>query len=127
MATTMGILALLTALGAIWFTSEILRRVRRPGDPSLDRHIRGLSAIISRNDRALRTLSKRLKEVEAGVQGLKSGIPSAVYQASEYPRARQDPQDRQERRGDGDNQRFRPSIGQKSGPGGGDGKKRSAA
>ncbi|HEC90414.1 MAG TPA: hypothetical protein ENI55_01975 [Alphaproteobacteria bacterium] len=118
MATTMGILALLTALGAIWFTSEILRRVRRPGDPSMDRHIRGLSAIISQNDRTLRTLNKRLKEVEAGVQGLKSGIQSAaVYRTSEYTRAPQDGP------GDGDNQRFRPSLGQST-----DGeKKRSAA
>ena len=124
MATTMGILALLTALGAIWFTSEIIRRMRRPDDPSLDRHIRGLSAIISRNDRALRTLNKRLKEVEAGIQGLKSGMPSAVSPASEYyrtaARLAAAPQDEP---GDDDNRRFRPSLGQSAV----DGKKRSAA
>lgn len=121
MATTMGILALMTALGAIWFTSEILRRVRRRGDPSLDRHIRGLNETISRNDRALRTLNKRLAEVEAGVQGLKSVMPPAVYQAYEYTRTPQ------KKPGDGDNRRFRPSIGPSSVSGAVDEKKRSAA
>ncbi len=124
MATTMGVLALLTALGAIWFTSEILRRVRGSSDPSLDRHIKGLSAIISRNDRALRTLNKRLAEVEAGIHGLKSGMPPAVSPASEYYRtaARLSPAP-QDRRDNDDNRRFHPSTG----PGAADGKKRSAA
>ncbi len=118
MATTMGILALLTALGAIWFTSEILRRVRRPGNPSMDRHIRGLSAIISQNDRALRILNKRLKDVEAGIQGLKSGMSAAVSRA-----AVPDPAPRKPPRDDKDNRRFRPSLDQSA-----DGeKKRSAA
>ena len=124
MATTMGVLALLTALGAIWFTNEIMRRMRRPGDPSLDRHIRGLSKIISRNDRAVRALNKRLKEVEAGIQGLKSGMPSAGSPVSEYYRtAARLAAALEDRPGDDDNRRFHPSLGQSTG----DEKKRSAA
>lgn len=112
MATTMGIIALITALGAIWFTSEILRRVRPSKGPSMDRHVQELSAIISQNDRALRTLNQRLKEVEAGVQGLKSGTSSPISPASDYYReVAQMDRVRKNASDDDDSRRFRPSLG----------------
>jgi len=77
METIMGVLSLGLALGAIWFTSEILKRVGRSHDPGLDRHVQGLNAVIAQNDRALRMLNQRLKEVESGIQGLKSGVSSS--------------------------------------------------
>jgi len=110
METVMGVLSLFLALGAIWFTSEILKRLRQSHDPALDRHVYGLNAVIAQNDRALKMLNQRLREVEQGIQGLKSGMPASQPASPVFDEYRQPEPHVASAEADSDARRFQPSI-----------------
>ena len=84
MTAVIGVLAFVMAFGAIWFTSEAVRRVDTRNEAMLRPHFRKINAAIDENHEATRSLQARLAKLEKQVHTLKlnAELPSAVADES---------------------------------------------
>lgn len=84
MTAVIGVLAFVMAFGAIWFTSEAVKRVDTRNDAMLRPHFRKINAAIDENRDALRSLQDRLAKLEKQVHILRlnAELPSAVAEES---------------------------------------------
>ena len=80
MTAVIGVLAFVMAFGAIWFTSEAVRRVDTRNDAMLRPHFRKINAAIEKNYQVVQSLQARLEKLEKQVHTLKlnAELPSAV-------------------------------------------------
>lgn len=84
MTAVIGVLAFVMAFGAIWFTSEAVRRVDTRNETMLRPHFRKINKAIDENHEAVRSLLARLAKLEKQVHTLKlhAELPSAVMDES---------------------------------------------
>ncbi len=84
MTAVIGVLAFVMAFGAIWFTSEAVRRVDTRNDAMLRPHFRKINAALDENRDAVRALQARLATLEKQVHILKlnAEFPSVVVEES---------------------------------------------
>lgn len=79
MATLLGGLAFLLALGALWFTAEILKRMDAAGTGKAGPEIAALKNTVAQRDRAIGVLEGRVATLESRLREI-NGRP-AVYPA----------------------------------------------
>ncbi len=84
MTAVIGVLAFVMAFGAIWFTSEAVRRVDTRNDAMLRPHFRKINAAIEKNYQVALSLQARLEKLERQVHTLKlkAELPSAVVESA---------------------------------------------
>ena len=68
MTTVLAILAFAMAFGAIWFTSEVLKRVDTRNDAMVKPHFHRISESVEENNETLKSLIKRLARLEKQVR-----------------------------------------------------------
>ena len=80
MTAVLAILAFAMAFGAIWFTSEALRRVDTRNDAMLKPHLGRIHQLVDKNQETLKSLKKRLDQLEKQVRILKlsAELPSEI-------------------------------------------------
>ena len=71
MTAVLAFLAFIMAFGAIWFTTEVLKRVDTRNDVMLKPHLRKITASVDKNYETLLSLMKRLEQIEKQVKILK--------------------------------------------------------
>ena len=71
MTAVLAFLAFIMAFGAIWFTSEALRRVDTRNDAMLKPHLGRIHQSVDKNQETLKSLKKRLDQLEKQVRILK--------------------------------------------------------
>ena len=84
MTAVIGVLAFVMAFGAIWFTSEAVKRVDTRNDTMLRPHFRKINAALDENQNAVRTLQARMAKLEKQVHILKlnAEIPPGLAEES---------------------------------------------
>jgi len=82
MTTVLAVLAFVMAFGAIWFTTEVLKRVDSRNDAWLKPHLNKINAVVIENQETLLTLRKRMDHFEHEVRmlKLKAELPTAIEQ-----------------------------------------------
>ena len=71
MIAVISVLSFVLAFGAIWFTSEALKRIDNYNDAKLKPHLRKIHQIVGGVDETMRTLKGRLELLEKQVHILK--------------------------------------------------------
>ena len=71
MTGVLAFLAFAMAFGAIWFTSEALRRIDTRNDAMLKPHLSRIHQSVDKNQETLKSLKKRLDQLEKQVRILK--------------------------------------------------------
>ncbi len=71
MASILGVLGFVMGFGAIWFTSEALKRADQFGDALVRPHVRKLQNKIAQQDDARKELDDRIAQLERQVHILK--------------------------------------------------------
>ncbi|MCH7832636.1 MAG: hypothetical protein IIC55_07160 [Proteobacteria bacterium] len=71
MTTVLAVLAFLIAFGSIWFTTEALKRIDAHNDAVLKPHLGKIHALVDANDETLKSLTRRLGQLEKQVHLLK--------------------------------------------------------
>lgn len=101
MTAVLAVLAFVMAFGAIWFTTEVLKRVDSRNEAWLKPHLRKINAAVDQNHETLLALKKRMDQLDHEVRmlKLKAELPAAVEQETADIRQGLD-----------ENQRFTPSI-----------------
>ncbi len=74
MVSILSALAFMMAFGAIWFTSEILKRVQHQNDIFLNAHVKNMKHTVTRSANAIRDMEKRLVALEKRVDGFNRGV-----------------------------------------------------
>ena len=84
MTAVIGVLAFVMAFGAIWFTSEAVKRIDTRNDAMLRPHFRKINAAIDENYQAVKSLQARLAKVEKLVHTLhlNAELPPGVAEES---------------------------------------------
>ena len=84
MTAVIGVLAFVMAFGAIWFTSEAVKRVDTRNDTMLRPHFRKINAAIDENYQAVKSLQDRLAKLEKQVHILRlnAELPSTLAEES---------------------------------------------
>jgi hypothetical protein len=82
MIAVISVLSFALAFGAIWFTSEALRRVDNYNDAKLKPHLRKIHQIVDGVEESLRTVKGRLEVLESQVRTLKlkADLPPVLEQ-----------------------------------------------
>lgn len=70
MTTVLAICSLIIAFGALWFTSEVVRRLDNRAHAAMMPHLQKALAAIGHADRAIEGLAKRVQDLDAQVQKL---------------------------------------------------------
>lgn len=71
MTAVLAVLAFIIAFGSIWFTAEALKRIDAHNDAMLKPHLRKIHAVIDANHETLKSLTRRLEQLEKQVHLLK--------------------------------------------------------
>lgn len=71
MTAVLAVLAFIIAFGSIWFTTEALKRIDAHNDAMLKPHLRKIHAVIEAKDETLKSLTRRLEQLEKQVHLLK--------------------------------------------------------
>jgi hypothetical protein len=77
MSTLLGATALFVALGALWLTSELIKRYDGQIAAAIKPHIQAFNAAIAENRRQMRTLEERLRSLEAELRAAGEPATSA--------------------------------------------------
>jgi len=82
MIAVIAVLSFVMAFGAIWFTTEALKRIDNYNDAKLKPHLNKINHAVKGVDDTLRTLRERLEQLESQVHTLKlkADIPPAIEQ-----------------------------------------------
>ena len=71
MTAVLAVLAFIIAFGSIWFTAEALKRIDAHNDAMIKPHLRKINAVIEAKDETLKSLTRRLEQLEKKVHLLK--------------------------------------------------------
>lgn len=71
MTAVLAVLAFIIAFGSIWFTAEALKRIDAHNDAMLKPHLGKIHAVIDASDETLKSLTRRLGQLEKQVHLLK--------------------------------------------------------
>ena len=82
MTTVIAVLSFAMAFGAIWFTSEAVKRIDNSNDAVLRPHFRKFNKALDENRDAIRDLLARLDKLEKQVHLLKlaAALPQTIEQ-----------------------------------------------
>jgi len=96
MTAVLAFTAFIMALGAIWFTSEAMRRIDARNDVMLKPHLRKIFAAVDENEETLRSLRKRMEGLEKQVHLLKikADLPPEIEQETAVIRSELNDQER---------------------------------
>jgi len=72
MTTVVAALAFIMAFGAIWVTTEILKRVDSRNDAWMKPHLKKVQAAVDQNHEALMALRQRIESLEKDIRVLKA-------------------------------------------------------
>lgn len=70
MSEVLAIVSFMVALAAVWFTSEVLRRMEARTDPANNPYFKTLAAALEHRDRLLKGVEGRLKTLEGQVKAI---------------------------------------------------------
>ncbi|NQU62296.1 MAG: hypothetical protein HQ512_14285 [Rhodospirillales bacterium] len=101
MTAVFSVLSFFMAFGAIWLTSEALRRIDTRNDAMVKPHLRKIYAAVDKNEETLLALKRRMDQVEKQVHTLKlrADLPPEIEQETAVIRS-----------GLNNQERFSPSI-----------------
>jgi hypothetical protein len=71
MTAVLAVFALIIAFRSMWFTTEALKRIDAHNDAMLKPHLGKIHAVIDANDETLKSLNRRLGQLEKRVHLLK--------------------------------------------------------
>ena len=71
MTAVLAVLAFIIAFGSIWFTAEALKRIDAHNDAMIKPHLRKIHKVIEAKDETLKSLTRRLEQLEKQVHLLK--------------------------------------------------------
>jgi peptidoglycan hydrolase CwlO-like protein len=77
MTTVLAICSLIIAFGALWFTSEVVKRLDNRAHAATMPHLQKALAAVGHAERAIEALARRVQDIETQIQKLQRAAPAA--------------------------------------------------